>query len=483
MEYRHDVLIIGGGAVGCAIAYTLARYDANLGLVEAGHDVCCGTSAKNSGVVHAGFNNRTGSLMAQLCVEGCAGFGAACAALDVPYKKTGKLVVALDEGDLPIVDELVRVGERNGCTGLSRIGAAQMRALEPNAGGAGAMLSRDTAITNPFLYTIHLANAAHNNGTAFYFDRPVTAIEKRPVGFRVAAGEDTFCCDILINAAGLYADQVAALAGDGQYKIYPCRGEYFLLDKRAAGLLGMPLYPVPRPGVGGLGVHLTPTEDGNILIGPSAEYIRQKADDATTQPVLDQLMLEARALMPAIGPGLVINAFAGIRAKLVAKGRDNYGDFIIEHSRAAPGLINLVGIESPGLTASLPIARRVAALVEGLARPGRRADYNPSWQGIPRPAECTLQEWEALIARDPDYGEIVCRCENITRAQIKAAIRNPLNTASLMGIKYRVRAGAGRCQGGYCLTRMVDMLLEEGFAPEQIVFREKGDAPFLGFVK
>lgn len=483
MEYRHDVLIIGGGAVGCAIAYTLARYDMDIGLVEAKHDVCRGTSAKNSGVVHAGFNNRPGSLMAQLCVEGCAAFGAACETLDVPYKKTGKLVVALNEDDLPIVDNLIKVGERNGCTGLSRIDGDRVRELEPHAGGVGAMLSRDTAITNPFLYTIHLANAAHHNGAAFYFDRPVTAIEKRKGGFRVTAGEDTFICDILINSAGLYADRIAALAGDDQYKIYPCRGEYFLLDKRAAGLLRMPLYPVPRPGVGGLGVHLTPTEDGNILIGPSAEYVGDKADDATTQPVMDQLMLEARALMPSIGPGLVINAFAGIRAKLVAHGEDNYGDFIIEESEKVPGLINLVGIESPGLTASLPIAEHVAAMVESLARPGRRQDYDPSWQGIPRLGECSREEWEAHIARDPDYGEIVCRCENITRGQIREAIHNPLGTVSLMGIKYRVRAGAGRCQGGYCLTRMADMLLEEGIPPEQIVFREKGDTPFLGFVK
>ncbi len=483
MDRKYDILIIGGGAVGCAAAYTLARYDLRVGLLERCPDVCMGTSGKNSAVVHAGFNNRPGSLMARLCVEGNRGFAALCRTLDVPYRKTGKLVVAFDEGDREILRSLMENGRKNGCTGLSLVDAAQMRALVPGVGGIGAMLSADTAVLNPFLYTIHLAQAACLNGADILLNREVTGIRPVPEGVRVTTGGEEFTCGLLVNSAGTDADRGAALAGDGRFRIHPSRGQYFILDKEAARHAPLPVYPTPRKGVGGLGVHLTTTIDGNVLIGPSAEYVDGREETATTAQVMEQLLAEAAQLLPALHRGMVIGAYAGIRAKLVEKGQENFGDFVIEESPLVPGLINLVGIESPGLTASMPIARLVRDIIAAKRPLAEKKDFIAEYRGIPAARDMTPEELDARIRENPDYGEIVCRCERVSRAEILRALDNPLGVRSLTGIKNRVRVMTGRCNGGYCLTKLADILQDRGLAPEEIAYRVPGDAPFTGRVK
>ena len=253
-QQQFDILIVGGGAVGSAIAYLLSRYELNVGVLEKEPDVAIGTSGRNSAVVHAGFNNRVLSLMAKLCVEGNRGFEEAAKTLNVPYQKTGKLVVGYTDEDREILKQLIETGEQNGCEGLRLIGEDEIHALEPNVPAKWAMLSPNTAIINPFLYNIHLAEAAAQNGVVYLLNHEVTAIERVTGGFTVSAGTESFGCTLLINAAGLFADRVSAMAGDDRYTIYPCRGEYYLLDKIPTDLLHMPVYPVPRPGVGGLGV-------------------------------------------------------------------------------------------------------------------------------------------------------------------------------------------------------------------------------------
>lgn len=246
----------------------------------------------------------------------------------------------------------------------------------------------------------------------------------------------------------------------------------------------MPVYPVPRPGVGGLGVHLTPTIDGNVLIGPSAEYVDDREETATTAPMLERLWQEAAQLHDGLDRRDVIGAYAGLRAKLVARGQENYGDFIIEESPRVEGLIQLVGIESPGLTASLPIARRVEAMVVRRLRPARRAGYDPTYRRIPSFAESDEAGRAALIAADPDYGEIVCRCESVTRAEVLRALNNPLGAHALVSVKNRTRATMGRCNGGYCFTRLIDLFEQElGLAPERIALKREGDRPIAGALR
>jgi glycerol-3-phosphate dehydrogenase len=484
MENRFDVIVVGAGAVGCAVARELSRYRLSAAVLEKESDVAAGASGRNSGVVHAGFNNKPGSLMAKLCVEGNLGFEKLCGELDVPYKKTGKLVVAFDDNDASILGKIISDGRKNGVPGLELIGKEDIRKLEPNVGGVAAMLSKNTAIISPFLYTVALAENAAANGVKFFFDTEVKGIGKSGDLFKLKAGEGYFYSKYIINSAGLYSDRIASMAGETGYKIYPCRGQYYILDKRAGEFLKMPVYPVPRPGIGGLGVHLTPTVEGEIIVGPSAEYIKTKCDTGTTDAVMRQLFKEARELLPPLNMRHIIGNYAGIRSKIVGPKTGGYGDFIIKESGKVPGLINLIGIESPGLTASMPIARMVAGLLDDKEKLTAKKDFIGTRKGIVRFRELPEDEKEKLIAEDPDYGEIICRCEKITRKEIIQAIENPLGVKTLAAIKYRARSMMGRCQGGYCLTRIVEILNKEyGLQPEEITLRGKDSKLFEGRVK
>lgn len=476
-----DVLIIGAGAVGCAVARALTRYTPSVMVLEKEWDVAAGTSGRNSAVVHAGFNNRPGSLMARLCVAGSRGFAALARTLDVPYRRTGKLLVAFDEQDLAALARLKDQGERNGCRGLALLSQEELRARLPQVGGIGALLSPETAICDPFRYTVALAENAAHNGASFRFGHPVTAIRRTAGGFTVTAGGETFTTKVLINSAGLYSAEIAALAGVEGYRIYPCRGQYYLLDQIADPILPMPVYPAPRAGAGGLGVHLTPTVHGNIIIGPSAEYLDDPADTATTAPVLEELLREAQQLLPGL-PVRSIGAYSGLRPKQAPPGEGGYRDFTIRTEDN--GLIDLIGIESPGLTASWPIAERVCELVAEQFPLRERPEFDPEHRSIRRFRDCDRAERAALIAADPDYGEVVCRCQTVTRAEIRQAIENPLGVRTLAGIKYRAWATTGRCHGGYCLPRIAEILTRDyGMAPEEITYRGPGSAYFVGRVK
>ena len=477
-----DVLIVGGGAVGCAIARELARYRLSIALVEKEADVAAGTSGRNSAVVHAGFNNRPGSLMAKLCVAGNQGFPALCQELDVPFRKTGKILVAFDETDLATLRRLKAQGEANGCRGLELLDRAQLQAKLPQVGGIGGFFSPETGICDPFLYTVALAENAAANGVAFFLNHPVTAIAPAAGGYQVTAGDTVLSAQVVVNAAGLYSAQVAALAGVQGYHIYPCRGEYFILDQIAEGLLPLPVYPAPRAGEGGLGIHLTPTVHGNILLGPSAEYIDSLEDTASTQPVLDRLFQEAQQLLPSLNRRQIIGAYAGLRPKQAPPGEGGYRDFVVREDK--PGFVDLIGIESPGLTASLPLAREVVALVGHTLDLVPREGFQPCRQGIRRFRDQSPEAQAALIAADPDYGEVVCRCQTVTRAELRQAVENPLGVRTLAGIKYRAWATTGRCHGGYCLPKIAQMLVEDyGLAPEEVTYRGAGSPLFTGRVK
>ncbi|MDR0451102.1 MAG: NAD(P)/FAD-dependent oxidoreductase [Treponema sp.] len=479
-----DVVIIGGGAVGCATAYVLSRYDLRIALLERNPDVAMGTSGKNSAVVHAGFNNKPGSLMAGLCVAGNKRFEGICGTLDVPYKKTGKLVIGFNDEDMGIVDRIVADGARNGSVGLRRVDRAEMDRLEPGIGGIGAVFSSNTAVFDPFLYTIRLCEAAMRNGASFFMDTELSAVRKEGGVFILQTSGEDYRCEILVNSAGLYADRVSAMAGDGSFTIYPCRGEYFVLDTAAAELISRPVYPVPRKGVGGLGVHLTTTVDGNVLIGPSAEYIEDREDYATSGGMMDELFREAKTLLPALERDMIIGAYTGIRPKLVPKGQANYGDFVIGESPRVENLVNLIGIESPGLTASVPIAEMVAEIIGRKRSLGANPAYQAEYRGSRPFAELDSGIQNALIAGDPDYGEVICRCKNLTRAEVLRALRNPLGVRSIVAVKNRLHATMGRCQGGYCLAKIANIIMEEfRIAPEDIVYRYQGDSPFPGAVK
>lgn len=482
---KYDVIIIGGGAVGCACARELSKYQLRIALLEKEPDVACGTSGRNSAVVHAGFNNKPGTLMAKLCVEGNKGFDKVCKELDVPYKRTGKYLVAFNDNDVRTLEELVEKGKCNGCTGLSLISGDEMRKSEPNISGVMAMYSADTAIFNPFLYTIALAENAHDNGVEFFFESELISAERGTESFHLKTRDSkTFESRYVINCAGLFSAKVSRIFGADYYHIYPCRGEYFILDKDALNIIHTPVYPAPQKGIGGLGVHLTPTIDGNIIIGPSAEYIDDKEDYSTTKVVMEKLLGEAQQLLPQISSKLVIGSYAGLRSKQAPKEEGGFRDFVIKEEERIPGLINLIGIESPGLTASIPIANYVIDIIKKKETLFYNSHFVPNRKRMIRFRELTDNEKTELISKNPEYGEVVCRCEQVTKGEIIDAINRILGPITISGIKNRTRITTGRCQGGYCLNKTIKTLLDEySMEPEEIRYREKGTELFWGNLK
>lgn len=485
MDRPLDITIIGAGVIGCAVARELSRYHLRVAVAEAHPDLFGGTSARNSGVIHAGFHNAPGSLMARLCVEGNRLFSDLTAHLDVPMRRTGKLVVGFDEEDRAHLLSMLERGRRNGVPGLKLMGRDELRKLAPAVAGEFALYSASTGIVDPFQWTWALAENAAQNGVRFLFSSPLTAAVRQDGLWALTVGNRTLYSRWVINCAGLFSDKVAALLGLTGYEIYPCRGEYFLLDERLSSLLPLPAYPVPNYRTGGLGIHLTPTLEGNILIGPSTEYIDGPTDWRTTAPTQDMLLREGRRIFPSLSRSDCIRAFAGVRPKLTGPDRGGYDDFVIcRREDVSPRVIHLIGMESPGLTASVPIAREVIRLLGLTESLVERADFDPIRQRPMSLRHLGPAAQARLIADNPDHGEIVCRCRTITRADVAAALSGPLPARTLTGLKYRCGAMMGRCQGGYCQTRLVALMEElAGIPREQLLYGPAGSRLFAGKVR
>ena len=478
MKQVYDVAIIGGGVVGSAIARDLTRYRLRVLLLEREEDVAEGISKANSGVLHAGFNVKPGTLKARFNIEGLAYFPDLARELDVESRMCKKLVVAKDDAERGQLERLLEQGRRNGCSGLSIVDERRIAQLAPGVRGKWALFSESTGIINPFQFTVALAENAAENGAHIMLNREVTAIEPPSggstpedqstgadeEGFVIRAGGRRFRSRLVINAAGLASDRIARMVSpEFEERIHPVRGEYHILDREHAGLLDMAVYPVPHADGRGLGVHLTPTTNGNILFGPSAEFIDSPEDTATTPEVRDQLLQEARELMPSLRGAGVIKSYAGLRPKLFGPdARLSFRDFYIREAKGVPGFLNLVGIESPGLTSAPAIARYVRREFVAAYLPlEEREDFDGRRQGIPRSSRLSAEERVRLWREDPAYGEIICRCEGISRAELRRAAENPLGAKSLNALKKRTHAMMGRCQSGFCLPRISRLLTDE----------------------
>ncbi|ODS38410.1 MAG: FAD/NAD(P)-binding oxidoreductase [Candidatus Altiarchaeales archaeon WOR_SM1_86-2] len=496
--HNFDVIIIGGGVVGCAIARELSKYKVKAALLEKESDVAMGASGANSGVVHAGFYVRHGTLKAKMNMGGHRLFERMCGDLDVPYKKVGKLIVAKNEDEIEGLSKLKDQGDANGVRGLKIIKSHEIKKLEPNVNGTAALYSPNSAITSPYLLTIALAENAKDNGIEIFLDTEVIDIEKTMLKghkggetplihhdgqpsrrlFLIKTNRGEFKSKFVVSSAGIHSDEIAKMVGIYDRTVVPCRGEYFIMDKDKGNLINSMIYPVPPKDPGGLGVHLTSTIDHNILIGPSAEFIDEKDNTKTTTEIMDQLYGEARELIPEISNKDFITAFSGIRARL--KESD---DFVIEESRKVPGFINLMGIESPGLTAAPAIAKKVVEMLKEDTRLKPNPTFNPKRKCTIRFDELPDKEKSKRIEENPDHGEIVCRCENVTKQEIIDALNNPLGVRTVKGIKYRARAGMGRCQGGFCLPRIVEIMREDGIKTDEVMLKGKGSYLFVGKTK
>ncbi len=524
---QYDVLIIGAGAVGNAIARELSKKNmVSVAVMEKEPDTAFGISGRNSGVLHAGFNNRPGSFMAKLCVEGSQGFEKEAEALKLDLKKTGKLVIARHEEDLEKINNLKTQGEKNGVGGLRVIGREELEKLVGYDAGAGALWSGTSGVFDPFQFTVALAEAAVNQGAEYFFGREVNAIEvfsekqpeadseKLPDGdsvlknlFRITVKNhltgqtEAVRANILINSAGLFADEISRLAGAEDYKVYPCRGEYHILDKKQSAVLELPIYPIPNEKEGGLGVHLTPTLHGNIMIGPSAEYLDsdlEREDYGTTGDVMDKLKKEGTDLFPQMERMDCIRSFSGVRPKLVSEETGGYADFVIEESKRIPGLIQLIGIESPGLTSSIPIGKLVARMIEEII--GRTNQRAVELNQIPENLDSLTTESDSEGAflepgesngegpsLEPGDSKMLCRCEGITEAAVLEAYDRIVRIGAIptiKGLKNRTRVTMGNCQGSFCTLNIIELLQKKrNFDPLELLWNGFESSLFKGRVR
>jgi len=451
---RYDAVIIGAGVCGCAAAMALSRYELKIAVVEKGEDVCVGSSKANSAIVHAGFDAAPGTKKAAFNVEGCRMMPALCEELHVPYKRCGSLVLGFGEADRAALEALQRRGEENGVEGLRIVERDELHAIEPNlAKDAGPALFAPTAgIVCPFELTAAMAENAAANGTDFYFDSAVAGIEPIENGWRIRCSERVLEAAVVINAAGLGAAEIHNMVSENKCRIIPRRGEYMLLDKKCGSLVGRTIFQLPT--AMGKGTLVTPTIHGNILVGPTAEDIDDPGDTATTAEGLAKLRATAVRSVSDLPFKSVITGFSGLRAHL-----EGGHDFIMDF--AAPGFLDLLGIESPGLTSAPAIGQWAAEQCAAYLKAAMRTDYQSGRPAPVRVNELSFEERAALIEKDPAYAQIICRCEGITEGEIRDAIRRSVGAGSLDGVKRRTRAGMGRCQGGFCAARVMEILARE----------------------
>jgi glycerol-3-phosphate dehydrogenase len=474
--------VIGAGVIGCAIARELAKFKIKTVLVDKETDVGSGVSKGNSGVLHTGLYYPKGSLKAKLCVEGRLMFPELAKQLAVPCKLCGKYVIARTEEELEDLESLKAVGERNGVKGLKIISGGELKKREPRLDALYALYSPVAGIVPPYLLTIALAENAFNNGVKVHVNTQVSAIKQVSSGYKVTTNQRVFHADIVVNSAGLFADRISSMIGSDNYKLFPCRGEYLILDKNCRDLINSMVYPVPPKIAGVLGVHLTPTLDGNILIGPSEEFINEREDTRTTKEKIRQLIEGAKSLIPSIPLNQVIYGFSAVRSKITPPEEKGSRDFIIQED--VENFINMIGMESPGLTSSPAIARLVVQMIKEKMDLEEKTDFNPIRRRITPFSEASRTEQTSLIKTNPAYGEIVCRCEHVSKMEVLDALNNPISEKTISAVKYRTRAGMGRCQGGFCLPKIVEILKEEyGLSPEEIKLKNLDSHLFIGETK
>ena len=448
-----DIVIIGAGVSGCAIAREVSRYRADVLVLEREEDVCCGTSKANSAIVHAGYDAANGSLMAKLNVEGSRLMPALSKELDFPYENNGSLVVMVSEDDRPALNRLYENGVANGVEGLRIVERDELVQMEPNISdqAVAALYAPTGAIVCPFGLTFALAENAARNGVKFQFDTEVTGIEKTDGGWKLSTTRGDVEARVVVNAAGVYADKLHNMVSDDAMTITPRRGDYFLLDHSAQGHLSHTVFQLP--GKFGKGVLVAPTVHGNIIVGPTAIDIEDKEGVATTQAGLDEVRAKCGLAVKDVPLRQTITSFAGLRA------HEARHEFFI--GEVQPGFVDCAGIESPGLSSAPAIGVMVSGIVKNILKLEENPGFESKRKGILDPKGLDAEARAALIRENPAYGTVICRCETVTEGEIVDAIRRVPGARSVDGVKRRVRAGMGRCQGGFCSPRVMEILARE----------------------
>lgn len=465
-----DIVVIGAGVSGCAVARELSRYNADVLVIDKCEDVCCGTSKANSAIIHAGFDAAEGSLMARLNVRGSEMMDALCEDLDIPFKRNGALVVCTHKEELSGLTDLYNRGVANGVKGLKILSKEEAFEMEPNLNGnvEGALYAPTSGIICPFHLTIALAENAAENGVKFKFDTEVTDIEKKNGYYVLKTNTGDIETKYVVNAAGVYADVIHNMVSEKKLKITARRGDYCLLDKTAGNFVSKTVFS--QPSKMGKGVLVSPTIHGNLIVGPTAIDIDDKESTATTREGLDDLIAKAGETVNNLPIRQVITSFAGLRAHEAGH------EFIIEEVEDAKQFIDCAGIESPGLSSSPAIGEMVADILVKLMNLKKKDNFISKRKGILNPATLSIEERNKLIKENPAYGNIICRCESVTEGEIVEALHRIIPARSLDGVKRRTRAGMGRCQAGFCSPRTMEIIERELGIPQEEITKSGGES-------
>ncbi len=449
----YDVLIIGAGVTGCAVARELSRYKGSFMVAERAPDVCEGTSKANSAIMHAGFDAEPGSLKARMNVKGNKMMDRLSEELDIPFKRIGALVVCLNEEGLPKLRELYDRGIENGVEGLSLLTGDEAREIEPNLTGevCGALLAKTSGIVCPFELTLGLGESAAKNGVEFRFDTRVTGLRREGDCWAASTDNGDILAKAVVNAAGVYAGELHNMVCEDKLHITPRKGEYCLLDRTAGGQVSHTVFQLP--GKLGKGVLVSPTVHGNLLLGPTAADVEDPETANTTAGGLKEVAEKSGWAVKDIPMRQVITSFMGLRA------HEDSDDFILGES--AEGFFDAAGIESPGLTSAPAVGEYLAGLIAEKLGLSPNEGFDPIRKGVPKVADMPIEERAALIKRDPRYGNIICRCEEVSEGEILDAVHGILGARTLDGVKRRTRAGMGRCQAGFCSPRVMEILSRE----------------------
>ena len=469
----YDVIIIGAGVSGSAVARELSRYKIKVGVLEKEEDVCSGTSKANSGIVHAGYDAAEGSLMAKLNVRGNEMMEALARDLDIPFKRTGSLVICLHEEDRPQLQVLYERGGRNGVPGLRILEREELKDMEPNISdeACAALYAPTAGIICPFELNIAMAENAAMNGVEFRFNTEVQDLKPTEKGWEIHTSQGVCETRYVVNAAGVYADVFHNIVSKNKIHITPRRGDYCLLDKSAGSHVGRTIFALP--GKYGKGVLITPTVHGNLLVGPTAVDIEDKEGTNTTKEGLDEIIKKAGMNIKNLPMKQVITSFAGLRA------HEDGHEFLIGEVEDVRGFIDCAGIESPGLTSSPAIGEMVGNLLRDKMNLEEKEDFISIRKGVLNPDTLDREQRNLLIQEKPEYGNIVCRCEMITEGEIIDAIQRPLGARSLDGVKKRTRVGMGRCQTGFCSPKTMEILARELHIPISEVTKSGGDSGII----
>ncbi len=450
----YDVAVIGAGITGGMIARKLSAYQLKVCILEKENDVAMGATRANSAIVHAGFDAKEGSLKAKLNVKGSEMMERVAGELGVKYIKNGSIVVGFDEDDRKIIDDLLKRGNANGVKDLKILEKDELKKLEPNISDSVlcALYAPTGAIVCPYELAIASVGNAMDNGVQLKLCFEVKDIREKDGVYEIASENDTVTARFVVNAAGLHSDDMAKALSDDSFEIHPRRGEYMLLDKKCGKTVSHTIFRTPSKM--GKGILVSPTVDGNLLLGPTSVDLEDKTDNTTTAEGFEKIKAQANEMVSGIDYSKIITSFCGLRAV------GDTGDFIINSPRK--GFINVAGIESPGLSASPAIAEMIAEMLgeQGLGLIENK-NYNPYRKPTHAFREASIAEKNRIIKENAAYGKIVCRCETVTEGEILDAIRTNPGARDLDGVKRRTRAQMGRCQGGFCGPYITELLSRE----------------------